>query len=64
MLMAQDQEERPPLTVREMAAMGGNARAKGLSKKRRKEIAKAGAVARWGDKKPVSSTSPKPKAED
>jgi hypothetical protein len=62
--MAQDQEEKPPLTVREMAAMGGNARAKGLSKKRRKEIAKAGAAARWGDKKPVSSSSSKPRPQE
>lgn len=39
-----------PLTVKEMAAMGGKARAKGLTKKRRAEIAKAGAAARWGTK--------------
>lgn len=31
--------------------MGGNARAKGLSKKRRKEIAQAGANARWAKQK-------------
>jgi hypothetical protein len=49
------------LTVREMAAMGGNARAKTLSKKRLKEIAKAGAEARWGEKK---ATSSKPTAKD
>jgi len=61
--MAQDQE-KPPLTVREMAAMGGIARAKGLSKKRRKEIAQAGAAARWGDKKAAASTSSKPRAEE
>jgi hypothetical protein len=40
--------EKLPLTVAELAAMGGNARARSLSKKRRKEIAKAGAAARWG----------------
>jgi len=55
------QGEKPPLTVREMAAMGGNARAKTLSKKRLKEIAKAGAEARWGEKK---ATSSKPTAKD
>jgi hypothetical protein len=42
--------ESKPLTVKEMAAMGGKARAKGLTKKRRAEIARAGAAARWKDK--------------
>ena len=42
-------EERP-LTVKEVAAMGGNARAKGLSKKRRNEIAENAAKARCGEK--------------
>jgi hypothetical protein len=63
-LMAQEEEEKAPLTVREMAAMGGNARAKTLSKKRRKAIAKAGAEARWGKKKAVSSTSSKQRTGD
>jgi hypothetical protein len=52
------QGKKPPLTVSEMAAMGGNARAKTLSKKRRKEIAKAGAEARWGEKNATSSKQP------
>ena len=43
--------EEKPLTVKEMAAMGGNARAKGLTKTRRKEIAENAAKARWGEKK-------------
>jgi hypothetical protein len=63
-LMAQEEEEKAPLTVREMAVMGGNARAKTLSKKRRKEIARAGAEARWGKKKVASSTSSKQRTED
>jgi hypothetical protein len=62
--MAQAGKEKTPLTVKEMAAMGGNARAKGLSKKRRQEIAKAAAEARWADKKPASSTSPKQRVAD
>jgi hypothetical protein len=40
------------MTVKEMAAMGGKARAKKLSKKQREDIAKAGAAARWPDKNP------------
>lgn len=50
------------MTVREMAALGGNARAKGLTKKRRKEIAQKAAQARWGDKT-VTVTATRPKAE-
>jgi hypothetical protein len=42
------EEDKPPMTVSEMASMGGKARAKNLSKKRRKEIAKKAADARWG----------------
>lgn len=60
--MAQEQESNPPMTVREMAALGGNARAKGLTKKRRKEIAQKAAQARWGDKT-VTVTATRPKAE-
>jgi hypothetical protein len=48
--MEKKPDEKPSLTVKEMAAMGGKARAKGLTKKRRKEIAASGARARWGDK--------------
>jgi hypothetical protein len=48
--MAQEQEGKP-LTVKEMAAMGGKARAKGLTKKRRKEIASDAAKKRWASTK-------------
>jgi hypothetical protein len=41
------QTEQTPTTIKEMAAMGGRARAKKLSKKRRREIARDGANARW-----------------
>ena len=53
--MAKESEDRPQLTVKEMASMGGKARAKGLTKKRRKEIASDAAKKRW-----ASSTSSKP----
>lgn len=43
-------EAKPGLTVKEMAAMGGKARAAGLTKKKRKEIASNAAKARWADK--------------
>jgi hypothetical protein len=36
-----------PMTVQEFAALGGKARAKGLTAKRRKEIAAKAAAARW-----------------
>ncbi len=49
--MEKESQEKPALTVKEMAAMGGKARAKGLTKKRRKEIAASGAKARWAGKK-------------
>jgi hypothetical protein len=49
--MAKGQDEKPPLTVQELAAMGGKARAKALTKKRRKEIAKAAASKRWRKEK-------------
>lgn len=35
------------MNIKKVAAMGGNARAKKLSKKRRSEIAKAAVIARW-----------------
>jgi len=38
------------LTVKQMARMGGIARAKKLTKKRRREIATQGAKALWGQK--------------
>jgi hypothetical protein len=49
------------LTVKEMAAMGGRARAARLPKKRRAEIARAGAAARWAGKK-KAPTKPMSKA--
>ena len=45
------EREKAPLTVKEMASMGGKARAKGLSKKRRKEIASEAAKKRWAEAK-------------
>jgi hypothetical protein len=48
--MAKTREEKPALTVKQMAAMGGNARAKTLTKARRKEIARKAAEARWKPK--------------
>lgn len=58
----QEREESPPhqepsptlLTVAEMTAMGGKARAKALTKERRQAIAKKAAAARW-KKKPKKS---------
>ena len=41
---------KKPMTVAEFAALGGKARAKLLTKKRRTEIAQTGAAARWKDK--------------
>ncbi len=38
------------LTVKQMTRMGGIARAKSLTKKRRREIATRGAKARWAKK--------------
>ena len=48
--MEKKSAENPPMTVKELAAMGGRARAKGMTKKRRQEIAAAAAKARWGEK--------------
>ena len=48
--MAKEPTEKPELTVRQFAAMGGKARAKSLTKAERKAIAQAGAKARWADK--------------
>lgn len=48
--MAEENDEKKPMTVQELAAMGGRARAETLSKKRRSEIAKQGAAKRWGKK--------------
>jgi hypothetical protein len=49
--MAKQPKEKPELTVQQLAAMGGAARARKLNKARRKEIASAAAKARWGAKK-------------
>jgi hypothetical protein len=49
-LMAKKRKPGTVLTVQEFAAMGGKARAKGLSKAQRQEIAKKGAAARWRKK--------------
>jgi len=49
LMMGQDQD-KPPMTVAELASMGGKARAKNLSKKRRKEIAQKAADVRWAKK--------------
>lgn len=46
-------EQQPPLTVSEMAAMGGKARAKRLSKQARSASAKKAAEARWKKKPPT-----------
>ena len=50
-MMADENDEKKPMTVQELAAMGGRARAEMLSKKRRSEIAKQAAAKRWGAKK-------------
>ena len=64
--MAKEKEQaRSPMSeaAAAMGRKGGPARAKKLSAKRRKEIAKAGAAARWG-KKAVSTTSSKSQTEE
>jgi hypothetical protein len=47
-----------------MGKKGGPARAVTLTAKRRKEIARKAALARWGGKKKALSNSPKPKMGD
>ncbi len=42
-----------PMTVAEMAAMGGKARARSLTAAKRKAIASAAAAKRWGKAKPA-----------
>ena len=39
------------MTIREMASLGGKARAKKLSSKRRKEIGQKAIAARWSKRK-------------
>ena len=48
------------MTVKELAAMGGRARAEALTKKRRKEIATAAAKKRWANQ-PASTATKKNK---
>lgn len=48
-------KKNKPLTVQELAAMGGKARAKALSKKQRSESARKAVQKRW-EKKTVSTT--------
>lgn len=43
---------KKPMNHSEFARLGGVARAEKLSPKRRKQIAKKAAKARWGNKKP------------
>jgi hypothetical protein len=43
--------KKKEITVRELAAMGGKARAKKLTKERRKEIAVQAITARWASKR-------------
>jgi len=40
-------KSKPKLTLRDFASMGGKARAKSLSKRKRREIAKKAAMKRW-----------------
>ena len=47
------------MTVKELAAMGGNARREKLSESRRKAIAKHAAETRWAGKDASSSSKPK-----
>ena len=42
--------KKKEMTVRELAAMGGKARAKKLTKKRRKEIAVKAITTRWASR--------------
>jgi hypothetical protein len=43
--------KKPPLTISEMAKMGGKARAAKLNKEQLSKIGKAGAAKRWSSKK-------------
>jgi hypothetical protein len=45
--MTEANDQKPPMTVKELAAMGGKARADTLKPKRREQIAKDAATARW-----------------
>lgn len=49
MIEAEDPARSDPLTARDVAAMGGRARAEKLSPARRSEIASQAAAARWGN---------------
>lgn len=43
--------EKKELSIKEMAKMGGKARAKSLTPKQLSEIGRKGAAKRWGSKK-------------
>jgi hypothetical protein len=45
------EEEPKPMTVQELSSLGGKARAKKLSRERRKEIADNAIAARWSKRK-------------
>jgi len=47
--MGKDKPDKPDITAREMGKLGGPARAKKLSAKRRTEIAREGAIKRWNN---------------
>jgi hypothetical protein len=54
--MDKNRRAPPPMTVTEMAAMGGNARRDKLTKTRRREIAKHAAKTRWAGKNVTKKT--------
>lgn len=47
-------KKKKPVTVKDLAAMGGKARAKALSKERRAEIARNAVQKRWEKKRKES----------
>lgn len=51
-------KKKKPITVQDMAAMGGKARAKALSKERRKEIAKNAIQKRWENHRAKKKQTP------
>lgn len=50
---------KKPRTVKQLASMGGNARARKLTKKRQSEIGRNAANARWKKRKPRRKTNKK-----
>lgn len=53
------EETGTPMTVKELAAMGGRARAQALSREERKQIARDGANAMWAKKRAVKKAKKK-----